>query len=80
MLSIVFLLHLDTWLDLREFEDDYDAWEFSTDVGVGALTIVHNFPLHLLCAALACAAYAPDTLKRQKNSIMDAQQALGCPA
>ena len=72
-------LLLDTWLDLREVEDDYDALEFAEDVGNGALTFVDNLPLNVLCAVLACAAYAPDTLKRQKNSIMDAKQALGCP-
>ena len=72
-------LPLDTWLDLREVEDDYDALEFAEDAGKGVLTFVDNLPLHVLCAALACAAYAPDTLKRQKNSIMDAKQALGCP-
>lgn len=72
-------LPLDTWLDLREIEDDYDAREFADDVDVGVLTFVERLPLPVLCAALACAAYAPDTLKRQKNSIMDAKQALGCP-
>ena len=72
-------LPLDTWLDLREIEDDYDAREFADDVDAGVFTFVERLPLPVLCATLACAAYAPDTLKRQKNSIMNAKQALGCP-
>lgn len=71
-------LHLNTWLDLREVEDDFDALEFARGIRNQILALVYKLPIELLCPALACAAYAPDTSKRQKNSIMNARQALGC--
>ena len=42
-------LPLDTWLALREIEDDFDAREFADDVDMGVLTFVER--LHCRCFA-----------------------------
>lgn len=71
------MLNKDTWLDLRE-EEDFDAKKFSDFTAAGILQQVHVIDAAHLCPALACAAYAQDTTKSQKNHIMAAREALRC--
>lgn len=68
----------DTWLDLREMEDDFDSLIFERRVQQQQLGLVHKFSDQVMCSALACAAYADDTTKKQKQHIMDARALLNC--
>ena len=72
-------LRKKTWLDLRELSDDYDKRDFDTFTKNAVLTLVHAIPVASLCPALSCAAYAPDTTRKQKDYIMNARAALKCP-
>jgi hypothetical protein len=67
-----------TWLDLRELSEDYDKREFDQCIKNTILTRVHTIPVDILCPALGCAAYAPDTTRKQKDYIMNARAVLGC--
>lgn len=67
-----------TWLDLRELSEDYDKREFDKCIKNTILTCVHSIPVDILCLALGCAAYAPDTTRKQKDYIMNARAVLGC--
>jgi len=71
------VLNRPTWLDLRETED-FDAKDFHDMVTAKYLTLVHVLPPQILCPALACAAYAPDTTGRQSKSIMTSRALLRC--
>lgn len=72
-------LNRPTWLDLREIEDDYDAAVFDRLKNDETLQQIHAIPPAELCHALLCAAYAQDTTRAQKNHIMNARAAMGCP-
>ena len=67
-----------TWVDLRELSEDYDKREFDKCIKNTILTCVHSIPVDILCLALGCAAYAPDTTRKQKDYIMNARAVLGC--
>lgn len=71
-------LNKKTWLDLRELSEDYDALQFAKLSNGLILTHVHTILPEVLCPALSCAAYAPDTTRRQKDYIMNARATLGC--
>ena len=68
----------DTWLDLREQEDDFDARDFARMAAIGKLALIHTLAKNLLCHALMCAAYAQDTTKGQTRHIMNTRDTLGC--
>lgn len=70
-------LNLPTWLDLRE-TDDFDGKSFQAKVTASVLTLMFTLDTVILCPAMACASYAQDTTKAQKNHIMTARQTLSC--
>lgn len=72
------VLNRQSWLDLREVEEDYDSRDFQELVRNGTCRKVHTIPPAELCLALNCAASAPDTTKRQRLAIMDTRQSLKC--
>lgn len=72
------LIGCETWLDLREMEDDFDAVHFRQLAVAGVLTLVHTMLGREFCSSLSCAANAQDTTKRQRNAILDARQSLNC--
>lgn len=73
-------LNRETWLDLREQEEDFDARDFEKLVANGTLTLVHQFSHEVVCPLLACAAHAPDTTARQARLITNVRAAINCPA
>lgn len=73
------ILWKETWLDLRELEEDYDALAFSKLAATGQLSHIHTFSSAELCPALLRAAYAQDTTSAQKRHIMKTRADLKCP-
>jgi hypothetical protein len=70
----------NTWLDLREIEDDFDALTFERRVNQKQIILTHRFSDAVMCTALSCAAYAEDTTRNQTKHIMNARAALKCPS
>jgi hypothetical protein len=70
-------LSKETWLDLRESED-FDHYDFRTLAGQGILTQACELPKSQLCELLECAANAPDTLRSQRDGMMNSRAELNC--
>jgi len=70
-------LFKETWLDLRE-SDDYDHYDFTDLVERGTLTYVYQIPSNQLCELLECAANAPDTMRSQRDGMMNSRAELNC--
>lgn len=70
-------LFKETWVDLRESED-YDYYDFRRDVRNSVLTLVYEVDQSELCSILECAANAPDTIRSQREGMMNSRAELGC--
>lgn len=70
-------LNKDSWLDLRENED-YPESEFKKKISAGKISYVMTLQHPGICELLNCAAYADDTTKRQKKSILCSRESAGC--